>query len=69
MATFNLRYSCNRRLITSGAEIAQILRKAATRIEGMKFYGPSVDHAEDLEDEGFRGGLGLRGLLDPKSSD
>jgi hypothetical protein len=67
MATFNVRYASNRRFIKTGAEIAQILRKAATRIEGMKFSSASLDHAENLEDAGFEGRLGLRGFLDPKS--
>jgi hypothetical protein len=66
MATFNVRWACNRRTITTGAEVAQILRKAATRIERMKFYGPSLDHAENLDDAGFEGRLQMRGYLDPK---
>ena len=66
MATFNLRYASNRRVITTGAEVAAILRKAATRIEKMKFFGPGIDHAENLEDQGHEGRLGLRGYLDRK---
>ena len=69
LATFNVRYASNRRVITTGKEIAEILRKAAARFEGMKFNSPSIDHRENLEDAGFEGRLGLRGYLDPKPTD
>jgi hypothetical protein len=69
VATFNVRYSSNKRTITTGAEIAQILRKAADRFEPVKFFRPEVDEGQSFMDEGFSGKLSLRGFLDPKPSD
>ena len=66
MATFNVRYSSNKRTITTGAEIAAILRKAADRYEPVKFFKPEVDEGGALDDEGYRGRLSLRAYLDPK---
>jgi hypothetical protein len=59
----------NTRTIKTGAEIAQILRKAADRFEPVKFFRPEVDEGGSLDDAGFRGKLSLRGFLDPKPSD